>query len=95
MERYIKCIKKWFTEDSELGKIYDTLDPFPKYLEFCKYETWKRVLDNERYNKSSNTWQSYFEPSTEKAYNEQKGIINPITLNTHEESLIKLLSEIK
>lgn len=99
MERYVKCIKKWFNEDSELGKIYDTSKPFPTHLDWCKDETWKNVLVDNRYHKNTLGWKTWFIPSTEKEYMIQEQgfyVEDPLVEDlSYIEPLLKLLEEIK
>jgi len=80
MERYVKNIKKWFNENSELGKIYDTSKPFPTHLDYCKDETWENVLLDDRYHLNTSGWKTWFIPATEEEYNIQESIdvIKPI-----------------
>lgn len=71
MERYIKNVRKWFVENEELGKIYDTRQKFPTYLAHCESSSWELVLD---VNKNTNG-NPYFIPATKQEYNAQMGIV--------------------
>jgi hypothetical protein len=71
--KYVKCIKKWFVENSELNKIYDTSKPFPNHLQMCTGETWESVLSNKRYSDSTG-WKQWFEESTKEEYCRQEGL---------------------
>ncbi len=94
MERYVKNIKKWFAEDSELDKIYDTSKLFPTHLSHCKNETWEKVLDHTRYRHVIQGYNEYFIPATEQEYIAQE--INDCNEKSeNHENLIKLLKEIK
>lgn len=69
-ERYVKNIKKWFVEEEELGKIYDTEQKFPKHLAHSSTSNWDTVLEMNR--NSNGLW---FIPSTKQEYNKQQGIV--------------------
>ena len=95
MERYIKNIRCWFIENSELNKIYDTLKPFPTHLERCQDETWEKVLDHNRYEHKE-CYNYYFISSTKEEFDKQNNLNykDENYENENYENLIKLLTQI-
>jgi hypothetical protein len=98
MERYVKNIKKWFQEESELGKIYDTSLPFPTHLNFCKNETWELVLSDDRYSGEKLGYKKWFIPATREEWDLQEGFyVKDILVEdlSYQEDLIRLLKNVK
>lgn len=45
--RYVKVKSGFFMEKEEIGKVYDTNEPFPSHLTHCGDLTWSKVWDRE------------------------------------------------
>lgn len=58
---YVECVKTFFAEAGQVGKIFKTSSPFPNF-KFCENLTWVGVLEANP---------EYFKPSTKEAYEAQ------------------------